>query len=88
MLDELLKNPFFQLAGWILGVISSIITIFQLIEKKKLAHKVAEKETIIVQLQSQIGQLSVSNGDRKIAQGAKSQYIETATAPINIKLGK
>lgn len=86
-MEELVKNAFFQFAGWIFTVVGGVIAIFQVIANKRLKKKIVEKDAIISNLQIQINNQSISTRSRNVAQGEKSQYIETSNAPINIDIG-
>ncbi|PKK88882.1 MAG: hypothetical protein CVV64_16695 [Candidatus Wallbacteria bacterium HGW-Wallbacteria-1] len=87
-MDELVKGPLFLLSGWIFTVIGGIIAIIQAIANRKLKRTISEKDSIISDLQIQINSYSFATGSRTIAQGDKSQYIESTSAPINIDIGK
>jgi len=67
-LNEIITNPLFSLSGWVFGLISVIIGIFQLVKRKK-----CEEKMNIMQ-----------GNSRNPTIGHSSQYIEKNDGSINI----
>lgn len=90
MLSDLIKNDYFQLVGWVMTVIGGAVAIRQTLEGRKLKRENAHLNDQLKILNQQISVATnlTSTRDRNVAQGDGSQYIESATGPINIRTGR
>lgn len=86
-IQELIRNDYFQLFGWLMTVIGGGIAIIQTIRNRALQRKIIELNQQILLLNEQSVSL-ISTRDRKVKLGDSSQYIETSNGTINIGTGK
>ncbi len=82
MIASLLANEYVSAFGYIIGVISGCIAIYQTTQVTKKNNEIKQLNVTIKDLNSQI--INITTNRNNINQGERSQYFQDNNGPVNI----
>lgn len=82
MIASLLANEYVSALGYIVGLISGCIAIYQTIQVTKKEREIQQLNVTIDELNSQVTNITTNRNNVK--QGERSQYFQDNNGPVNI----
>ncbi|WP_182074552.1 MULTISPECIES: hypothetical protein [unclassified Serratia (in: enterobacteria)] len=79
MIATILSNEYVSAFGYVVGVISGCIAIYQTVQLNSSNRKVEQLEVTIEELNAKI-----TNNENNVIQGERSQYFQDNNGPVNI----
>ncbi|HEJ9666197.1 TPA: hypothetical protein SMQ32_000463 [Proteus mirabilis] len=79
MVASILANEYVSGFGYLVGVVSGVIAIYQTIQVTKRNNKIKQLNITINELNSQI-----TTNKNTVSQGERSQYFQDNNGPVNI----
>jgi len=82
MIASILANEYISAFGYMVGVVSGVIAIYQTMQVSKKQNEIEQLNITINELNSQI--TTITTNKNTISQGERSQYFQDNNGPVNI----